>query len=243
MNIIKLDAIDSTNDYLKEISRTNTLYNFTVVTTDNQTKGKGQMGSVWKSEIGKNLTMSILIKDVLLNVNQIFDLNIAISLSVIEVLKEYSIPKLTIKWPNDIMSDNKKIGGILIENSFKTDNRIESVIGIGLNVNQKEFLNLPKASSLSLISNLEYDLDELISKIYLQIKRNYENLIANKTEFLWENYHQNLFKKGVPMPFEAENGTKFMGIIQGVTKEGKLEILLEDDSLKTFGIKEITILY
>ena len=243
MNIIKLDAIDSTNDYLKEISRTNTLYNFTVVTTDNQTNGKGQMGSVWKSEIGKNLTMSILIKDVLLNVNQIFDLNIAISLSVIEVLKEYSIPKLTIKWPNDIMSDNKKIGGILIENSFKTDNRIESVIGIGLNVNQKEFLNLPKASSLSLISNLEYDLDELISKIYLQIKRNYENLIANKTEFLWENYHQNLFKKGVPMPFEAENGTKFMGIIQGVTKEGKLEILLEDDSLKTFGIKEITILY
>ena len=243
MNIIKLDAIDSTNDYLKELSRTNTLDNFTVVTTDNQTKGKGQMGSVWKSEIGKNLTMSILIKDVLLNVNQIFDLNIAISLSVIEVLKEYSIPKLTIKWPNDIMSDNKKIGGILIENSFKTDNRIESVIGIGLNVNQKEFLNLPKASSLSLISNLEYDLDELISKIYLQIKRNYENLIANKTEFLWENYHQNLFKKGVPMPFEAENGTKFMGIIQGVTKEGKLEILLEDDSLKTFGIKEITILY
>ena len=243
MNIIKLDAIDSTNDYLKEISRTNTLDNFTVVTTDNQTKGKGQMGSVWKSEIGKNLTMSILIKDVLLNVNQIFDLNIAISLSVIEVLKEYSIPKLTIKWPNDIMSDNKKIGGILIENSFKTDNRIESVIGIGLNVNQKEFLNLPKASSLSLISNLEYDLDELISKIYLQIKRNYENLIANKTEFLWENYHQNLFKKGVPMPFEAENGTKFMGIIQGVTKEGKLEILLEDDSLKTFGIKEILILY
>ena len=243
MNIIKLDAIDSTNDYLKELSRSKIVDNFTIVTTDNQTKGKGQMGSVWKSEIGKNLTMSILIKDVLLNVNQIFDLNIAISLSAIEVLQEYSIPKLTIKWPNDIMSENKKIGGILIENSFKTDNKIESIVGIGLNVNQNHFLDLPKASSLRLISSLEYDLVELISKIYLQIKLNCEILIANKIDLLWEKYHQNLFKKGVPMPFEAENGTKFMGIIQGVTKEGKLEILLEDDSLKTFGIKEIGILY
>ncbi len=243
MNIIKLDAIDSTNDYLKELSRSKIVDNFTIVTTDNQTKGKGQMGSVWKSEIGKNLTMSILIKDVLLNVNQIFDLNIAISLSVIEVLQEYSIPKLTIKWPNDIMSENKKIGGILIENSFKTDNKIESVVGIGLNVNQNHFLDLPKASSLRLISSLEYDLVELISKIYLQIKLNCEILIANKIDLLWEKYHQNLFKKGIPMPFEAENRTKFMGIIQGITKEGKLEVLLQDDSLKTFGIKEIAILY
>ncbi|WP_395052526.1 biotin--[acetyl-CoA-carboxylase] ligase [Flavobacterium sp.] len=243
MNIIKLDAIDSTNDYLKELSRAKIVDNFTIVTTENQTKGKGQMGSVWKSEIGKNLTMSILIKDVLLNVNQIFDLNIAISLSVIEVLQEYSIPKLTIKWPNDIMSENKKIGGILIENSFKTDNKIESVVGIGLNVNQNHFLDLPKASSLTLISSLEYDLVELISKIFLQIKFNCKNLIANKIDLLWEKYHQNLFKKGVPMPFEAENETKFMGIMLGVTKEGKLEILLEDDSLKTFGIKEIAILY
>ena len=243
MNIIKLDAIDSTNDYLKELSRSESVENFTIVTTNNQTKGNGQMGSVWKSEIGKNLTMSILIKEVLTNTNQIFDLNIAVSLSVIEVLIEYSIPKLTIKWPNDIMSDTKKIGGILIENSFKTDNKIESVVGIGLNVNQNYFSDMPKASSLNLISNLQYDLEEILSKIYFQIKLNCENLIANKSDLLWENYHQNLFKKGVPMPFEAENGTRYMGIIQGVSKEGKLEILLEDDSLKTFGIKEIRILY
>lgn len=243
MNIIKLDAIDSTNDYLKKLSRNERVQNFTVVTTDNQTKGKGQMGSVWKSEIGKNLTMSILIKEILVNTKQIFDLNIAISLSIIQVLQDYGIPKLTIKWPNDIMSDTKKIGGILIENSFKTDNKIESIVGIGLNVNQKDFIDLPKASSLHLISNLQYDLEELILKIYGQIKSNCSTLLDNKTLILWENYHQNLFKKGIPVPFQIENGTKFMGIIQGVTNQGKLELILEDDSIQTFGIKEIQMLY
>jgi BirA family biotin operon repressor/biotin-[acetyl-CoA-carboxylase] ligase len=104
MKLIKLDAIDSTNDFLKSMSSQDEQENFTVVTAENQTKGKGQMGAVWKSETGKNLIMSVLVKDFLFDNEKVFNLNIIVSLSVLEVLKSLNIPDLCIKWPNDIMA-------------------------------------------------------------------------------------------------------------------------------------------
>lgn len=243
MNIIKLDAIDSTNDFLKELSRNQSLENFTVVTAKHQTKGKGQMGSVWQTEIGKNLTMSVLVKQILTSISEIYSLNIAITISVFEALELLKVPNLSIKWPNDIMSDTKKIGGILIENSIKSDTTIESIVGIGLNVNQTNFSNLPNASSLALVTNSEFDLDDLLYKIHFQIKKNCGLLLANHEVVLWKKFHEILFKIGVPMPFEDSNKNRFMGIIQKVSEEGKLEVLLDNDSLKVYGIKEITMLF
>ena len=108
MKLIKLDAIDSTNDFLKALASKDELDNFTVVIAENQTKGKGQMGEKWVTESGKNLTMSVLIKGFLFDNEQVFNLNIIVSLSLIDTLKSLNIPDLTIKWPNDIMSYNKK---------------------------------------------------------------------------------------------------------------------------------------
>jgi BirA family biotin operon repressor/biotin-[acetyl-CoA-carboxylase] ligase len=99
MSVIKLSAIDSTNDYLKEFSRNQIVENFTTVVANKQTKGRGQMGSTWVSEEGKNLVTSILIKDILQEVDEIFHLNVAIALSVLEVLKANNVPNLAIKWP------------------------------------------------------------------------------------------------------------------------------------------------
>ncbi|MBC7525757.1 MAG: biotin--[acetyl-CoA-carboxylase] ligase [Flavobacterium sp.] len=243
MNLIKLDAIDSTNDFLKLLNRNQELENYTVVTAQNQTNGKGQMGNSWISESGKNLIMSILIKDVLCNINQIFDLNVALSLAVFQALENFLIPNLSIKWSNDIMSDSKKIGGILIENSFKSNTKIESVVGIGLNVNQIDFSELPNASSLSNIMKRDFNLDDLIASIYQQIKENSKLISSNKTDILWENYLSKLFKINVPMAFEDANKNRFMGIINTVTRDGKLQIILEDDAVKHFKIKEITMLY
>lgn len=243
MNLIKLDAIDSTNDFLKDLSRKQIVENFTAVVANNQTKGKGQMGSTWESEKGKNLIMSILVKDVLKDIDQIFHLNVAVALSVIQALEANNLPKLSIKWPNDIMSDTKKIGGILIENSFKSDTTVESVVGIGLNVNQKSFVNLPKASSMTLIMKKEFNLETILEEIIFQIKKNCSLILSNQTDKLWDNYHKYLFKMNIPMPFEDAYNAKFMGIIQGVSSEGKLELLLENDSIKTYGIKEIQMLF
>ena len=242
MKLIKLDAIDSTNEFLKGLSNSHLVGNFTVVTAENQTKGKGQMGSAWVSEPSKNLIMSVLVTDFLSDSNRIFDINIVASVSIIQALETFNIPELSIKWPNDIMSYNKKIGGILIENSIKSDGNINSIVGLGLNVNQTNFEHLPNATSLALTSNTIFDKQEILLKIIEKLKQNIRSWNQNK-DFMWADYTKKLFKKGIPMPFSDQNQQRFMGIIQGVSPIGKLEILLENDSIADFDIKEIQMLY
>ncbi|KAF2334812.1 biotin--[acetyl-CoA-carboxylase] ligase [Flavobacterium daemonense] len=246
MKLIKLDAIDSTNDFLKALSSQDELDNFTVVTAENQTKGKGQMGAKWRSESGKNLIMSALVKDFIANNEQVFNLSLIVSLSVIEVLKSLNIPDLSIKWPNDIMSYNKKIGGILIENTIKSDGRIVSVVGLGLNVNQTNFDELPNASSLAVILGNSLNKDILPELIIEKIKQKID-CWSDSASVFWDNYFNSLFRKGVPMPFKNldtnSSGQNFMGIIQGVSPVGKLQVLLEDDSVSEFDIKEVQMLY
>jgi BirA family transcriptional regulator, biotin operon repressor / biotin---[acetyl-CoA-carboxylase] ligase len=242
MKLIKLDAIDSTNEFLKGLSGNPATENFTVVTAQSQTKGKGQMGSVWTTEPSKNLIMSVLVKDFLLDITQVFNINIVFSLSVIQALETINIPELSIKWPNDIMSYNKKIGGILIENSIKSDGTINSIVGLGLNVNQTDFDDLPKASSLAVICKSTFDKEAILFSIIENLERNILSWNQN-TVSMWADYTNTLFKKGIPMPFSDENNNNFMGIIQGVNEIGKLEILLENDSVCEYGIKEIQMLY
>jgi len=242
MKLIKLDAIDSTNDFLKGLSSNQLLENLTVVTAENQTKGKGQMGAVWNSEPGKNLIMSVLIADFVTDINRLFDVNIVVSVTIAQALEDFNIPELSIKWPNDIMSYNKKIGGILIENSIKSDGSIHSIAGLGLNVNQINFENLPKASSLAVICKTTFDKENILLTIIEKLEQNIQLWIRN-SDLFWSEYSNRLFKKGIPMPFEGQNQQNFMGIIKGVSPVGKLEILLEDDSVSEFDIKEIQMLY
>jgi BirA family biotin operon repressor/biotin-[acetyl-CoA-carboxylase] ligase len=242
MRLVKLDATSSTNDFLKELANTQDTENFMVVTAESQTKGRGQMGTTWISEKGKNLMMSVLVKDGLAEISEIYKLNIAVALAVISALEKYDIPQLRIKWPNDIMAGNKKVGGILIENIIKSDGRIISIAGIGLNVNQQDFSGLPKASSLSVVMGRFFDKDELLSRITDNIQ-SHVSFIAEHSDVLWQAYLSKLFKIGVPMPFEDVSGNRFMGIIQNVTRDGKLELLLEDDLVKTFEVKEVQMLY
>ena len=186
--------------------------------------------------------MSILIKDVLADINQVFDLNVAVALAVTDALEKHDILDLSIKWPNDIMAGAKKIGGILIENVFKSDGSVVSIAGIGLNVNQNDFSGLPKASSLSAVSGRVFDKDMIREKITANIKAN-AAFIAEHSDILWKVYRSKLFKAGVPMPFEDEKGNRFMGVIEGVNRDGQLELRTEDDVIHRFGIKEIQMLY
>lgn len=242
MKFIKLDAIDSTNDFLRKLSQNQALENFTIVTANSQWKGKGQMGSKWTTEEGKNLITSILIKNTISELNALFTLNIAVALSIHEALSDFKIPNLTIKWPNDIMSGNKKIGGILIENNIKSNQKIESIIGIGLNINQENFEDLPKATSLKVVTNSHFDIEEVLLLTLKKLENNIQYIDASPA-VLWNKYHEVLFKIGKPMAFETPEQQKFMGIIQKVNSKGQLEVILEDDTIKTYGIKEITMLY
>ena len=242
MKLIKLDATDSTNSFLKGLTQKQNLESYTVVSAKMQTNGKGQMGSSWVSEEGKNLISSILINKTVTNITAIFNLNITVAVSLLQALHDLNVTHLSIKWPNDIMAGNQKIAGILIENLIKENGEIKSIVGIGLNVNQTDFENLPKASSLKNRMNQDFDIDSILENIVHKIEENVARLQNNETDFFWKTYENHLFKKGKPTLFEA-NQEQFMGIIQGVTRNGMLTIQLEDDSIKEFGVKEIVMIY
>lgn len=243
MHIIKLNAIDSTNRYLKDLAIKQTLENFTVVTADNQTNGRGQRGSNWEVEDGKNLTFSVLIKDVLLSFDEVFHLNVVVAVSLFQAFSTLKIPNLAIKWANDILADKKKVCGILIENQLKSSAEIVSIVGIGINVNQESFSNLPQASSLKNSVGQEFNKEEVLVTVLHQFQKNI-NLYKNEgASYFWQVYHENLFKKNKPMVFEDNLNVKFMGIIKQVLPNGLLQIQLEDDSLQLFNIKEVKMLY
>lgn len=241
--ILKLDATDSTNSYLKDLLRSENPLDYTVVVAKKQLKGRGQMGTVWQSKGGKNLTFSVLKKFDALNVQHQFLLNITVSLAVCDALNELLVSNVTVKWPNDIMSGSKKICGILIENVLKGDKVAHSIIGIGLNVNQTDFQDLDKASSLRSIMGHNFDLDELLYKILKRIQFYFEGVEAKTVTQLLPAYEKSLFRKDKPSTFTDAQGEMFMGYIRKVSPSGKLVLELEDRVFKEFDLKEVSLLY
>ena len=242
MRIIKLNAIDSTNSFLKEMIYNEVVEDYTVVVAQHQTQGRGQMGTSWESETGKNLMFS-LFKDLSVHVVEFpFYISMAISLAILKALQQLHIPDLRIKWPNDILSADKKICGILIENVIK-DRLNSTIIGIGVNVNQTEFENLPQASSLKNITGIHYNLDEVLHYI-MKHTRYYSQLLQDgEYDVVKNEYEAYLFRKDKPSTFKDSDGGLFLGFIKGVTKYGKLMVLLEDQIVKKYDLKEITLMY
>ncbi len=243
MKIIKLDATHSTNLYLKDLMSKTSLEDFTIVVTEAQTLGRGQMGTVWVSDPFKNLTFSVLKDLTSVRMTNPFELNICISLAIYNALSKLGIPNLKVKWPNDILSGRSKICGILIENILSGSRMLSSVIGIGLNVNQKTFKDLPNVSSLSLLTGKIYDLDELLFLIQDELKNTFLEFGEKGAEFMKQNYETLLFRKDKPSTFKDVEGNMFMGFITGVSDIGKLMVTLEDGVLKEFNMKEISLLY
>jgi len=242
MQLIKLNATDSTNNYLKQLLVTTQLEDFSVVTAENQTDGKGQRGEKWISETGKNLIFSVLKYRPLIPIDKQFLLSVLVSLSIIKTLEGYNVPNLSIKWPNDILSDHHKIAGILIENVIKSQQIESSVIGIGLNVNQKIFKDLPKVSSLNNILGLPINKDELLQALISNIQYYFNQYKKNEEVFLNTKYASYLFRKDKPSTFQLPNQTMFTGIIRGVTEAGKLRVQMEN-ATKDFDLKELKLVY
>ena len=240
MGIIKLDAIESTNDFLKDLAADQPVADYTVVTAERQTKGRGQMGAKWESQAGKNLIMSILIHNPVENIQKIFLLNAAIAFAVAQVLSDLEASDITIKWPNDIMSGSKKIGGILIENSIG-GNGIRSVVGLGLNVNQTEFETLPRASSLAVETGREWNRDILLEEIVKNIKAATANLEKRENEIL-ANFNARLFRYGLATGFRSAQGT-FMGEIVNVGVDGLLNLRHSNGELLSYDLKQVEMLY
>ncbi|MEM9141980.1 MAG: biotin--[acetyl-CoA-carboxylase] ligase [Bacteroidota bacterium] len=238
MQLIKLDATDSTNAYLKALMASQEIEDYCTVVARNQRKGRGQMGAHWLSKPGKNLTFSVLRKGGIFWGDNPFILNVLVSLAIFNTLKESNVPDLSIKWPNDILSGISKICGILIENVLSGNTLKASIIGIGLNVNQTHFPNLSNVSSLKLVLGREQDLEGLLDRILKNIRQVFQR--TGQTKSVWESYENVLFGKGVVTEFQNRQGLGFKGTILGVSQVGKLIVLLEEGGCTAeYDFKEI----
>ena len=242
MNIIKLNAIDSTNNYLKKIIVDEGISDYTVVTAKFQTEGKGQLGTKWDSEDSKNLICSVYKKDINIKAQDQFVISALVSLALIKTLRKANLSNLHIKWPNDIMSDNKKICGILIENIVKENYIKDSVIGIGLNVNQTIFNNLPNATSIKNLLGTSYSKDEILNDLVKNIEFFFNELEKTSINSIFKTYEDALFRINVPSTFKNSKGDIFSGYIKGVTKLGKLKVMLEGNLIESYDLKEISML-
>ena len=241
-NLLTLKEVDSTNNYLKTLlSNSTPLIEGSVIMAENQFAGRGQQQNGWYAEPGKNLTFSLLLKPHFLSIADQFDLTRAISLGVYDALNPLLGEQLKIKWPNDIYYGDRKLGGMLIENMVQGNQIKNSIVGIGLNINQEKFPDGLNATSLKQILHQDYDLKILLSEICRHIEVYYLNLKAGKISFVRNAYLSRLYWLNELKAFKSQSG-HFNGAITGVRDNGLLVVLDDNKKEMEFSLKEIEFL-
>ena len=237
----KIDAIKSTNDFLKELYLKKKISDRFLLIANDQFKGRGQRNSTWLSEAGKNITLSIYKEFKEMEVTNPFIINCLVSIAILDTLKEFNLPNLSIKWPNEILSGDKKLCGILIENFFRKDIVNASIIGIGLNVNQINFQNLPKASSMYLKTGNYIEINDVFNKLIFYLEKYLKKIKELKFDKIIVVYESNLYRKNIASTF-IHNEKYFTGYIKGISNTGKLKVKNKVDGLREFNFKEIKLI-
>lgn len=235
MKIEHIAETTSTNDEVRNIA-TRCDDDVVVCYTDYQTAGRGQKGNSWESEGGMNLLCSLLLKNTDVMAREQFCISEAVSLAIIDAVRETSEVECTIKWPNDIYVGDKKLCGILIENRLKGSSISECVIGIGLNLNQMEFKSdAPNPVSLKLITGADYDAEAILRLIVEKMQR----WLQIPRQQLQEQYHSCLYRREGYFPYiDADGG--FKARIHHVEPHGILVLEREDGQLNEYAFKEVS---
>ena len=205
---------------------------------EDQYKGKGLGENQWYSESGKNITGSLAFSPSFLGPDRQFEVSIAASLAVFDLLSLY-VEDIRIKWPNDILVDSKKIAGLLVEHTLSGTKILNTVIGIGLNVNQDKFLReIPDAVSLGLLLGNHLNIEDLTDLLLSCLENRLEQLENSDFEKTRKEYKSKLFRFKEFAPFKSENKW-FRGRINDIDKFGRLVIETEEGELKEFAYKEV----
>lgn len=228
---------DSTNSALSRMLQTEEVPDGFTIYTYHQTEGRGQRGNQWESEPNKNLLFSTLIRPKHLSIRHNFLLSEVVALAVKKTLDSYT-DHIRIKWPNDIYWKDKKIAGILIENTWMGQCVDTCIAGIGLNVNQTLFKSdAPNPVSLKEITGDEYDQEALLQTLLCNINE-YRFLAEQHPESLQEVYHQALYRKDGFYPYE-DNAGVFSAQIVGVKPDGQLCLLTDNGEERSYYFKEV----
>ena len=236
--LVYMPECHSTNvEALKLLQNNPQVTEGTVVITDNQTAGRGQRGSTWESDAGKNLTFSVVLKPAFLLAKDQFRLNMAVSLGLFDYVSS-QLADVKIKWPNDMMIGNHKACGMLIENQISGQQIQHSVVGIGLNVNQDHF-SLPTPTSMFLKKGHTFDLNQALAELLQWMEGRYLQLKANID--LRDEYISSLYGRGEKRKYKSGDEI-FEGVITGIDPVGLLEVEVSGRT-KYFDLKQIQMVY
>ncbi|MGV8091435.1 MAG: biotin--[acetyl-CoA-carboxylase] ligase [Mangrovibacterium sp.] len=236
--IISIKRTASTNNYAINQVAVNEVEEGTVFLAYEQTAGRGQANNQWESEAGSNLTFSILLRPAFLEIQKQFMLSKVVCLGLVNFLCRY-IENVKIKWPNDIYVGDRKICGILIENAVISGVISQSVVGIGLNINQTVFRSpAPNPVSLKMITGKDYDLNVLIKELLNEIDRFYLKLRDGRYAELDQAFHEKLYRLNEWHHFRDESH-EYTGMIIGVNPIGQLRIQEQNGSTYEYHFKEV----
>ena len=237
-HITFIEETDSTNKALRERMATGQVDEGSVVVAGFQTAGRGQVGNVWESEAGKNLTFSVVLYPETVPANRQFVLSQLAALSVKEVLDAYT-DHITVKWPNDIYWKDKKICGMLIENDLCGKNIYATIIGIGINLNQLEFRSdAPNPVSLAQITGSVYDADDVLDRFLSILYKWYLRLLKGEEDVIRNKYREALYRRDGYFPFSDDDGG-FAARIYDIEPTGHLVLQLQDGTLRRYAFKEV----
>ncbi len=243
-NIIKIEEVESTNNFAQKQIENGDLHEGDVIFTLNQRKGRGYGNNTWESESGSNLLVSIIFEPRMIEASQQFVLTQLVSLSIITLVKKY-IPldicdDIKIKWPNDIYVGDKKIAGLLFQNYIKANTIQFSVVGIGVNLNQRKFISdAPNPISIIHFSNEQTDVSIFLDEFLKIIGEKYKKYaFAEHFSELKHQYLNNSYRFNSWANYSDHKGN-FKGKIIDVDEYGRLIVLLQTGEQKTFMFKEI----
>jgi BirA family biotin operon repressor/biotin-[acetyl-CoA-carboxylase] ligase len=240
--IIQPEKTASTSSSLKELLKQRRLPECSVVITNNQTAGRGQPGNKWETQVGKNLTFSMVLYPGMVKAPDQFIISKAVSVAIINVLNQYDI-HASIKWPNDIYVGNLKLGGILIENTLSGSVIDSSIVGIGLNINQETFPDyLPNPVSMKNITGNHTDLLTLFQKLHESLSGYYGMLTDNNHDFINKKYLKHLFRKTGMHLYRDKNGL-FEAGFAGIGPAGHLFLKRKDGDTGSYAFKEVEFLF
>lgn len=234
----RFDTLDSTNNYASKLIREGQPEEGTVIMADFQTYGKGQRNNIWQSDKNSNIIISIILFPEFLPPDMQFYLSMSLSLGITEHLKNFNLhPR--IKWPNDIYIGKKKIAGILIENAIMNHAIRNSVLGIGLNVNQKQFsTDLPNPTSMIAELKSECNIMEVLKSLLFSVEKWLTKLYNKEYNVIKISYEKNMLFRNEWVNF-SQGKTIFSGKITGINEAGQLLITDEKKSVKVFDFKEV----
>lgn len=236
--IIEIESVASTQSLLTEMDREGTTKEYTVVVTTDQTSGRGQGNNVWESEKGKNLSFSMVLEPKFIAASDQFLITQFISLAMTDTLREYAVEKVRIKWPNDIYVGEKKICGILIQNNVIGNQISKTYIGIGINVNQREFVMAPNPTSFALEKGREYDLREVLERVLERVLVRYEMLRQGEREEIEREYLSKLLFRGERRKY-IYKGKEIEAKIENVNSFGHLILETENEGEIVCELKEL----